>query len=386
MKNNFFPSNDFKLCDLCQSSKSNTLIDIKGNVMTSDHQVIHGHLKKIECKKCGLVRNGFQPNAKKIKNEYKTNYDYNSGKLGDMIYFSPRGIQDRSSHTLERILKLLSKNDLNSINTVIEVGCGEGNLISRFKEKFPTKKFVGYEINEDAIKIGKKKGLDIRSLKDYSDNKADLVISYTVIEHTTSPKYFLQLLSRMLNQHGLMIIGTPHQDNIFYDIFFIDHLFHFSIKHLQDLARFANLKLIKKTSGSWPINSIALCSFKLSDRKLPTLVSFRKTKVSKSIKYYQKIFKKIDRFLSSKNKKLALFGLGEVFCLFSAYTNLSKQKISIALEDFPTKKFNFPVIPSKNIDQTNYDQIMFCVNPNYYSVILKRLRISSKKIFLPFNN
>jgi len=120
--------------------------------MTSDHQVVRGHLKKIECKNCGLVRSGFQPNIEKLKNEYQTNYKYNSGKLGDMIYFSPTGFQDRSSHTLERILQLLSNDHLNSIETIIEVGCGEGNLIARFKEKYPNKKFIGFEINEQAIK------------------------------------------------------------------------------------------------------------------------------------------------------------------------------------------------------------------------------------------
>ena len=55
--------------------------------MTSDHQVIHGHLKKIECKKCGLVRNGFQPNVEKIKNEYKTNNDQIKFCINPNYYF-----------------------------------------------------------------------------------------------------------------------------------------------------------------------------------------------------------------------------------------------------------------------------------------------------------
>ena len=386
MANNFFIKNNFKLCDLCQSSKSNVLIDLKGNVMTSDHHVIQSHLKKIECKKCGLVRNGFEPNLQKIQNEYKKNYGYNSGQSGDMVYFSSSGVQDRSTHTLERILSILSKNDMDSIKTVIEIGCGEGNLIFAFKEKFPKKKFIGFEINENAVKKGKKRGLDIRSLTKYSDIKADLVISYTVIEHTSSPKHFLKLLSKMLNPNGILIIGSPHQDNIFYDIFFIDHLFHFSVKHIQELARFSNLKLIKKNLGSWPINSIALCSFKLSKRKLQTKITYQKTKVTQSIKYYDKIFKKINHFLLLNNDKLAIFGLGEVFCLFQAYTNLSKQNIILAIEDFPSKKFKFPILPLNKITDSRFNKIIFCINPNYYSVILKRIKLPKSKIFLPFKN
>lgn len=385
MNSNFFISNDFKLCDLCKSSKFTTLIDFKGKVMTSDHQIILSRLNKIECKKCGLVRNGFEPDSKKIKNDYQKNYGYNSGTSGDMKYFTPKGSQDRSSHTLERILKLLSKKDLNSIKTIVEIGCGEGNLLSNFQKKFPNKKFIGYEINEAAIKIGKNKGLDIRPLKNSSTIKADLVISYTVIEHTTSPKHFLNLLSKMLNPGGILILGTPHQDNIFYDIFFVDHLFHFSTKHLQELGRVSDLRLIKKNLGTWPINSIVLCSFKKSKRKLTSKIIFHKTKVPKSIKYYTKIFDNINIFLA-KNHKLTIFGLGEIFILFFAYTNLKNQKISLSIEDFPSGKFPFPISPSQNIDSEIIEKIMFCVNPNYYSTILKRLKIPKTKIFLPFKN
>ena len=188
MKNNFFFTNDFRYCDLCNSEKFQTLIDIKGNVMTSDHQIIKNHLKKIECIKCGLVRNGHQPNITKLKKGYQKNYKYNISQQGDNVYFSSSGFQDRSSHTLKRILELLSNINLKSIKTIVEIGCGEGNLIKHLEEKFPNKKIIGFEINEKAIKKGRKKGLDIRSLEKSTDIKADLLISYTVIEHTTSPK------------------------------------------------------------------------------------------------------------------------------------------------------------------------------------------------------
>ena len=290
-------------------------MSIKGNIMTSDRQIIKSHIKKIECNKCGLVRTGCQPNINKLRKEYQKNYEYNSSSQGDMMYFSQTGLQDRSSHTLNRILELLSSVDLKSIKTIVEIGCGEGNLIEKLQEKFPTKKIIGFEINEQAIKIGRRKGLDIRSLTKPSEIKADLLISYTVIEHTTSPKNFLKSITRMLNPNGLLILGTPHQDNLSYDIFFVDHLFHFSIKHLQDLARFSNLILLKKTLGSWPISSIVLCLFRLSNKHLKPIIRKRKTKVKQSFIYYNNIFKKINLFLSSvkKNKKLAIFGLGEVY-------------------------------------------------------------------------
>src|SRR3990172_2914671 len=81
------------------------------------------------------------------------------------------------------------------------------------------------------------------------------LVSYAVIEHTPSPKNFLRLLSNYLNHNGLLVIGQPNQDESYYDIFFWDHFFHFSSRHIDDFGRHVNLIPIKKLSGRWPVDS-----------------------------------------------------------------------------------------------------------------------------------
>jgi len=67
---------------------------------------------------------------------------------------------------------------------------------------------------------------------------------------------------------GILIIGQPHQDKIYYDIFFSDHLFHFSSKHLQEYGRSLDLIEYKKSIGKWPIDSFSLHLFKKSKKEL----------------------------------------------------------------------------------------------------------------------
>jgi len=372
-------------CDLCDSTKFEILIVRKGLSMLSDRKIIKKNLKKIECKNCGLVCSSQMFEKNKIEENYKKNYSYNPSYEGDTFFFSNSGFTERSTQIFEWILENISKEKLTKAKSIIEVGCGQGNLLLKFLKKFPEKKIIGLELNKDAIKIGKKKGLDIRNLAKSKNLKADIIISYAVIEHTTSPKNFLKSLANYLNPNGLLIIGQPNQDKIYYDIFFWDHLFHFSSKHIDDLGRQVNLLLVKKSKGKWPVDSFSLHVFKKTNRKIKPKIAFHKTKIRNSIKYYEKIFDKINKFLKKNSKQnLAVLGLGEIFSIFYTYTDLKKAKIEYGIDDFPNKdsNFSFRVISSEKARKLYKGSIIFCVNPNYYSILLKKFR--NNKIFLPF--
>ena len=379
----FFFKSNFKECDLCKSKNFKILLEHKGDGMTSDQRISFSKILKIECKKCGLVRN------KNIEREinYKKKYTYNTSKQKDVQFFNNKGSQDRSSQVFDWISSLINKKQFLKIHTIMEVGCGEGNLLLKFQKEYPKKKIIGLEINEKAILKGKSKGLDIRSLKDPILEKADLVISYAVIEHTTSPTNFLKSISKILNPNGLVLIGTPHQDRISHDIFFIDHLFHFSSKHIQDIARIVNLKLLSKSTKKWPIDSFGIYLFQLSKTKMKPIIKNRKNKCKDSIKFYLNSFKKINLELKKikKNEKIAVLGLGEFFSLLNTYTKLNYQKISYGLDDFPkSKKFSFPIIPINKAKLLKIDTVFVCTNPNYYDIILNKIKDKKIKIFLPF--
>lgn len=379
----FFFQANLKECDLCKSKSFKKLFEHNGKVMISDQRIIKSKISKIECKKCGLVR------SKNIINniDYENDYSYNTSKQKDIQFFNNNGSLDRSSQVFNWINSIITQKQRSKIQTIIEIGCGEGNLLSKFKENFPKKNIIGLEINEKAIQKGKKRGLDIRNLNDPILEKADLVISYAVIEHTSSPTNFLKSISKILNPNGLVLIGTPHQDRISHDIFFVDHLFHFSSKHIQDIARSANLKLLKKSTKQWPIDSFGIYLFQSSKAKMKIIIKNRKNKCKDSIKFYLNSFKNMNIELKKirNNEKIAVLGLGEFFSLLNTYTELNHKKISFGLDDFPkNKKFVFPIIPINKAKFKKINTIFVCTNPNYYDIILKKIKDEKIKIILPF--
>jgi len=374
-------------CDLCGSNQFVILLSLKGPSMLSDRRFVSSSLKKFECKECGLVCGDWNIKKREILEQYTNNYSYNPSVKGDAIFFTTFGIQERSVHIFKWILDEIPNEELKTAKTIIEVGCGEGNLLSKFAKKFPKKKIIGFELNYTARKLGRKKGLDIRKLNELKNVKADIIISYAVIEHTHSPKRFLTNIYNSLNPNGMLILGQPHQDKIYYDIFFLDHLFHFSSKHIEEYGKIANLVQIKKAVGNWPIDNFSLHFFKKSVRKLDDKIVYHKTTVKKSIQYYFRVFIKINRFLENleTNSSLAVFGLGELFSLLFFHTNLKKMKISYGIDDYPPKnfKFPFPVISSKKAKNLKEGPILFCVNKNYYEIVLRKIRKRKNQVFLP---
>jgi SAM-dependent methyltransferase len=378
--------NDYK-CDLCNSSKFRILVDIKGDVMTSDRKIVNSELKKVECIKCGLISGIIPHDRSVVKQNYERKYSYNLSYKGDTYFFTHSGFQDRSSYVFDWILTLLTKKELNRINTIVEVGCGQGNLLVKFAQKFPEKKIIGLEVNDEAIRIGRNRGLDIRKFNENTDVRADLVISFAVIEHTTSPRKFLETLNNFLSPGGLIVVGQPHQNKVYYDIFFLDHLYHFTTKHMKYLGSIVNLVEVRKSIGPWPIDSFSMHIFKKATRKLRPKIRFTKTKISDSLKYYNTIFRKVNRFLKeSRNDNLAVFGLGEVFSLLYAYTNLRKVKIKYGIDDFPKKghELGFRVITSDKIPGNDIERMLICVNPYYYKIIEKKVDEDRYKILFPF--
>lgn len=373
-----FSNYDHTICNLCGSKKFKIILDLTGKVLRTNNMIVDSQLKKIECVNCGLVRDGISIKEKKLENHYSIHYKGHLISNEKAVFFTNKGSEERSKFVANWISKILIKSSKQKIDSIIEVGCGSGELISQLMKIYPQKNIIGLEVNKEAIQIGKNRGLDIRNIADtHHLPKTDLIISYAVLEHTPNPTKFLEFLVSLIKPDGMILLGQPHQDKLSDDIFFEDHLFHFSTDHIKELGRKVNLIQITKSMGKRPLSNFSFHLFRISKRKLnKKKIFFKSTKVKNSIKYYQKGFNHLNKCLANFKPKhrLAVFGLGEFFNLFQTYTNLSSAKISLGIDDFPPeKKFTFKIIPSSELTKEKVDCIILCVNPVYINIIKKKL-------------
>ena len=115
---------------------------------------------------------------------------------------------------------LLNSNFIfNNINTVIEVGCGAGQILANAKKSKlfnSTCKFAGYDINPDIIDLAKKNNnsLDFFNL-DYLENKNeqdDLILSADVFEHVENTYNFL---SKLRGKGNFFLFNIPLEISLF---------------------------------------------------------------------------------------------------------------------------------------------------------------------------
>ncbi|KKQ35204.1 MAG: Methylase involved in ubiquinone/menaquinone biosynthesis [Microgenomates group bacterium GW2011_GWA2_37_6] len=164
-----------------------------------------------------------------------------------------------------------------NIDSVLDVGCGEGFTLARLQKEKIGKEFEGIEADEAAIELGKKlyprlkitKG-DIYKLP-YKSNSFDLVVCTEVLEHLENPKKAYRELIRVSNKY--ILISVPNEPFFTWQrIARFQNILHLGAhpEHIQHWTLFAFTKFVH------------VRGVKLVVRKFPipwTMVVVKKVKV-----------------------------------------------------------------------------------------------------------
>ena len=97
---------------------------------------------------------------------------------------------------------------------ILEIGSAKGDFLAIVQQSYPDAELVGLELNKEAAKVANIRGFDVR-LELSSDHvksnkeKYDVVASFQVLEHISSPMDLLKDAVEMLKPGGKLIIGVP---------------------------------------------------------------------------------------------------------------------------------------------------------------------------------
>ena len=151
------------------------------------------------------------------------------------------------------LLNLIKNREVESI---LDVGCGEGFTLHRLKEKGIGKKLEGLEYLQTAIDLGKEMYPDIKITQGsiyklpYKDNSFDLVLCTEVLEHLEEPEKALQELVRVSKKY--LAISVPNEP--FFMFAQMVRGKNWSrlgndIEHINHWTMFGFPKFVKKNSG-----------------------------------------------------------------------------------------------------------------------------------------
>lgn len=187
---------------------------------------------------------------------------------------------------------------------VLEVGCAQGEFLSRVKERYDSE-CVGLEFNKKAIEIGRLKKINIlpESIQDhslYNKNKYDIVCSYQVLEHIDDVKSFIDAQVLCLKSGGKLIISVPNNDS-FIKLNFKTNILNMPPHHMG----LWNRRSLKSLSIYYPLKYVNHYYEPIQSYHQDWYKSTLVNKVNEyiSLKYISYIYKYSPRFLQEITKR-----------------------------------------------------------------------------------
>jgi 2-polyprenyl-3-methyl-5-hydroxy-6-metoxy-1,4-benzoquinol methylase len=139
-------------------------------------------------------------------------------------------------------------------DTILDVGCGSGDFLSKIKQKYKNIVAKGLEFNDKAISTCIEKGLDVKkeTIESHSvqfANEYDVVLSFQVLEHVADIKSYINASLKAVKPGGLLVIGVPNNNPYLFkhDIYHTlnlppHHMGLWSVEAFEKLPNYFGLK------------------------------------------------------------------------------------------------------------------------------------------------
>lgn len=119
---------------------------------------------------------------------------------------------------------LFSKFNLNKYSSLLEIGCGRGEILKSFKEQGIH--VEGTDLSKEAQKFNPDiliKTCNVEKEKlPYKDESFDVIFSKSLLEHLSDPDVYMQEVYRVLKPNGLLITLVPDWESC-YKVYYDDY-------------------------------------------------------------------------------------------------------------------------------------------------------------------
>lgn len=225
----------------CFRCKSNNIIYL----FNSEDYVTNETFKIYRCQKCNIDFPIPRPvNLDKYYPKLYRKYNFLVMKVFNFFY-----------KQIANYINNFFINNNNKNKILLEIGCGDGLLLSCFKKKgwivFGTERTAAIDnISAKQLNISDK------HLSDFPNNNFDLIILNNSFEHLPDPQSIEKLFDKKLKKNGLLVINVPSANSIQYKFgkghwYHLDaprHLQIFDDKYFYNFSREYGFKIIKNRS------------------------------------------------------------------------------------------------------------------------------------------
>lgn len=166
-----------------------------------------------QCSQCGLVIQDITQNKDELQRYYNEEYQKTNSLVAGREQTPREHFEDRI-RTLDGIMEKL-RSHLKTDMSVLEVGCGSGELLHLIKPY--VKSVTGVEMHKGFVdfmnsELGIEAYAQDVNVVDFHGRTFDLVISIMTIDHLSNPAETLLTMKRLLSEGGTMYIELPNRE------------------------------------------------------------------------------------------------------------------------------------------------------------------------------
>ncbi len=366
-----------RTCPACGSADWQDLVHIRtGRVMTSDQRILPGELHKVICGRCGLAANSALLTDEEAERIYGDAYELNTRDGEEHLFYTAAGPVPRSQVFFDWISPHLPA----EFQSLLEIGCGAGNVLHRFRQAFPGKRISGLEGSHRACSLAKAKGLAVERglILDQEDlPPADVILAIGVLEHVEPIDRFLTSIRSALTENGRAIFIIPVQDYPGCDLFFAEHVWHLTVSQCRSILSRHGFEVLFSDPEHPVYHGFGLfvCRKAQPGNQVPTpdLAS-----VTRNRDTWLRRFRAVDAWLKAHpHQRIALFGASEVATLLLAFTSLGDRGPVACIDEDPlrigTKKHGIEVVAPGWLASGKADAVLLAANPRYHAQIKEKL-------------
>ena len=199
------------------------------------------------CERCGTVQKvadeEFQHGCDEIYGKYSVYQQ--AGGVEQQVFSSQSGMPaSRSSVLLDA---LFDAGFIPGQGELLDVGCGNGNLLKSFHARRPEWQLWGCELHDThKAEVEALPGVAGFHAGDVAemDRTFDMISMLHCLEHIVDPQSFLRTLRGKLKPDGLLLVEVPNFRQNPFDLIVADHAAHFTRGSLEKLLEAAGMDIL----------------------------------------------------------------------------------------------------------------------------------------------
>lgn len=244
------------VCHICTSPRLEMIEEYRQfKRVTSDCRPWNSGGQLAVCHNCGclqaLIDNAYVAEINEIYSGYQVYYQADGSE--QRTFEQSQGESEvRSQRLLRQIQQAIV---MPAQGKMLDVGCGNGNLLKSFIKLFPSWEMAGLELDSRHREaIEKITGVAAFYCCQIEDVKSsyDFITMLHSLEHIIDPVAYLKSVREKLLPDGMLLIQVPEYLQNPFELMIADHCSHFSIESLKKVVTRAGFKVLLESNALIP--------------------------------------------------------------------------------------------------------------------------------------